>query len=88
MVITDADVPSEGVIGGIINVAWTTTNQGSDTQYGDFSDRIYISDDEYLDESDIQVDDPVAVMTLKDELVLVGRAKMFYINWYFILGTQ
>lgn len=45
------------MLGEIIDISWTTTNQGTDNQYGDFFERIYISDDEYWDESDIEVNE-------------------------------
>lgn len=57
LAISSSNIPAVGVLGEEIQVSWTITNQdiatitASDWWY----DHIYISDDEYLDESDILI---------------------------------
>ncbi|AFY47683.1 CARDB domain-containing protein,putative collagen-binding protein,Calx-beta domain-containing protein,subtilase family protease [Nostoc sp. PCC 7524] len=53
LVVTAATAPASGVVGEIISVSWTVTNQGTVTASRDWQDRIYISDDETFDGSDI-----------------------------------
>ncbi|MBW4615047.1 MAG: hypothetical protein KME21_17585 [Desmonostoc vinosum HA7617-LM4] len=60
LVVSSADAPTSAVVGETINVSWTVTNQstfpaaatGIDDLYNSRSDNVYISSDEFLDESD------------------------------------
>ncbi len=55
--ISSSNIPVVGVLGEEIEVSWTVTNQGKNTITSSDSwyDHIYISDDEYLDKSDILI---------------------------------
>ncbi|MGL4882051.1 MAG: CARDB domain-containing protein, partial [Waterburya sp.] len=54
LAISSFNTNAVGVLGEDIKVTWTVTNQGTET-ISNWYDRFYISDDEYLDESDISI---------------------------------
>ncbi len=83
MVVSDVSVPSQIILGDLVNLSWTVTNQGAqnieDTgssnnspNYGDYDhinnksifanwlDYVYISQDEFLDETDVVLWTPLA----------------------------
>ncbi len=53
LTVTNAVAPDSALIGNPLTVSWTVANSGSETAYGNsWNDRIYLSDDEYLDDED------------------------------------
>ncbi|MBD2251345.1 CARDB domain-containing protein [Nostoc parmelioides] len=55
LVITAANAPTTAALNETISVSWTVKNQGTVSAFADWSDYIYISDDQFLDYSDIQL---------------------------------
>jgi subtilase family serine protease len=53
--ITNTEAPSAAVVGEKVDISWTVKNQGNVPALGYWEDRVYLSDDEYLDESDTYV---------------------------------
>ncbi|MBE9168127.1 tandem-95 repeat protein [Pleurocapsales cyanobacterium LEGE 06147] len=56
LTVTAATTPESAGIGETVTLSWTVTNNGSGAAFANFwQDRIYISDDEYLDSSDTYI---------------------------------
>ncbi len=55
LVITDTTAPDSVALGDNVDISWTVANQGTTTATTNWFDRIYISDDEILDNSDAYV---------------------------------
>ncbi|MDZ8261496.1 CARDB domain-containing protein [Nostoc sp. ChiQUE01b] len=55
LVITAANAPATAELGETISVSWTVTNLGTVSALADWYDYIYISDDQFFDESDYQL---------------------------------
>jgi subtilase family serine protease len=55
LVVVDATAPTSAGLGEIISVSWTVTNQGSYLAPATWYDFVYISDDQFLDDSDTYV---------------------------------
>ncbi|MEH1863767.1 MAG: CARDB domain-containing protein [Nostoc sp.] len=55
LVITTANAPTTAVLGETISVSWTVKNQGTVSALADWYDTVYISDDQFLDNSDRQL---------------------------------
>ncbi|MEO1669339.1 MAG: CARDB domain-containing protein, partial [Cyanobacteria bacterium J06631_2] len=55
--ITPGTVTATAKINDTITVDWTVTNDGTDPALANsWQDKVYVSDDEYLDESDLEID--------------------------------
>tara|TARA_R110002049_G_scaffold2750_10_gene22473 strand:+ start:128718 stop:144401 length:15684 start_codon:yes stop_codon:yes gene_type:complete len=52
LIVTDFTTPATSVVGGTFNVAWTVKNDSTIAALGDWSDSIYISDNNVLDNGD------------------------------------
>ncbi|MBX9255404.1 type I secretion C-terminal target domain-containing protein [Desmonostoc muscorum CCALA 125] len=57
LVITAANAPTTAGLGDTISVSWTVKNQGTVSTSSDWYDYIYISDDQFFDESDFRLTD-------------------------------
>ncbi|MBD2513901.1 hypothetical protein H6G93_02545 [Nostoc sp. FACHB-973] len=55
LVVTAANVPITAELGETISVSWTVKNQGTVSAFADWDDHVYISDDQFFDESDTQL---------------------------------
>jgi subtilase family serine protease len=53
--VVSATAPVSADLGDIIALSWTVTNQGNGTAFSDWSDYVYISDDQTLDATDTVV---------------------------------
>ncbi|MBD2518843.1 type I secretion C-terminal target domain-containing protein [Nostoc sp. FACHB-973] len=49
LVLTNAQAPTTAGLGETISVSWTVTNQGTDTAFSNWFDRVYISSSNYPD---------------------------------------
>ncbi|MBW4676963.1 MAG: type I secretion C-terminal target domain-containing protein [Desmonostoc geniculatum HA4340-LM1] len=49
LVVTSAQAPTTAGLGERISVSWTVTNQGTDTTFSNWFDKVYISDNNYPD---------------------------------------
>ncbi len=56
LVVTAANAPTTVTLGQNIDLFWTVTNLGTDPASGDWYDSVYISDDQFLDNSDDYLD--------------------------------
>ena len=55
--ITPGTVPASAKINETITLDWTVTNEGTDAALANsWQDKVYVSDDEYLDEGDLEID--------------------------------
>ncbi|MFN6539114.1 MAG: CARDB domain-containing protein [Nostoc sp. EkiNYC01] len=57
LVITAANAPTTAALGETISVSWTVKNQGLVSAFADWNDAVYISDDQFFDESDTYLTD-------------------------------
>ncbi|WP_414755083.1 CARDB domain-containing protein [Anabaena sp. CCY 9910] len=57
LVITAANAPTTAGLGETISVTWTVKNQGTASTSSDWYDYIYISDDQFFDQSDFRLTD-------------------------------
>ncbi|MBD2516973.1 M10 family metallopeptidase C-terminal domain-containing protein [Nostoc sp. FACHB-973] len=57
LVVTAANAPTTTGLNQIISVSWTVKNQGTVSAFGDWDDAVYISDDQFLDDSDTRLTD-------------------------------
>ncbi|MBX9259219.1 M10 family metallopeptidase C-terminal domain-containing protein [Desmonostoc muscorum CCALA 125] len=55
LVVTAANAPPTAALNETISVSWTVENQGTTITSGDWYDYIYISNDQFLDNSDTQL---------------------------------
>ncbi|MBG1265632.1 CARDB domain-containing protein [Nostoc sp. WHI] len=55
LVVSAANAPTTTTVGETISVSWTVTNQGTVSAFADWDDGVYISDDQFLDDNDIQL---------------------------------
>ncbi|MDZ8263045.1 CARDB domain-containing protein [Nostoc sp. ChiQUE01b] len=55
LVITAANAPTTAALNETISVSWTVKNQGTVSAFADWSDAVYISDDQFFDYSDTQL---------------------------------
>ncbi|MBD2513900.1 hypothetical protein H6G93_02540, partial [Nostoc sp. FACHB-973] len=55
LVITAANAPTSAALNETISVSWTVKNQGIVSAVADWYDAVYISDDQFFDESDRQL---------------------------------
>ncbi|MCF4969755.1 hypothetical protein CV014_22890 [Nostoc sp. CMAA1605] len=53
--VTSTNAPTAAVLGETVELTWTVTNQGTGTATRDWFDRVYLSSNETLDGSDVQV---------------------------------
>ncbi|MCF2152305.1 M10 family metallopeptidase C-terminal domain-containing protein [Desmonostoc muscorum LEGE 12446] len=52
LVITTANAPTSAALNETISVSWTVKNQGTVSAFANWYDTVYISDDQFFDESD------------------------------------
>jgi subtilase family serine protease len=50
-----ATAPSTAILGSTVNLTWTVENQGNRSANSDWSDYVYLSNDQILDSSDVRV---------------------------------
>ncbi|WP_198648553.1 CARDB domain-containing protein, partial [Cyanothece sp. BG0011] len=55
LTITATDAPETAVLGDTVELTWTVSNQGTGTATRDWYDRVYLSSNQTLDGSDVQV---------------------------------
>ncbi|MGB0521697.1 MAG: CARDB domain-containing protein [Flammeovirgaceae bacterium] len=55
LLITEHQLPTQGIAGQPIQVSWTVKNQGIDTAFADWIDKLYLSTDLEIDQDDIQL---------------------------------
>ncbi|MFN6539116.1 MAG: CARDB domain-containing protein [Nostoc sp. EkiNYC01] len=58
LVVTAANAPTTATLGKTISVSWTVENQGTVSAFGNWYDYIYISDDQFFDNSDTRLTEP------------------------------
>ncbi|MBD2415927.1 hypothetical protein FACHB389_31060 [Nostoc calcicola FACHB-389] len=58
LVVTAANAPTTATLGETISVSWTVENQGTVSAFGNWYDYIYISDDQFFDNSDTRLTEP------------------------------
>lgn len=56
LVVSGAVVPQEAILSGTIEASWTVTNSGEGIAQAHWLDRVYLSDDPTLDETDVRLD--------------------------------
>ncbi|MBD2439767.1 CARDB domain-containing protein [Nostoc sp. FACHB-110] len=55
LVITAANAPTSAALGETVSVSWTVKNQGLVSAFADWYDAVYISDNQFFDNSDTQL---------------------------------
>ncbi|NDJ23933.1 type I secretion C-terminal target domain-containing protein [Nostoc sp. B(2019)] len=96
LVVTNATTPTSGVLGQIVSLSWTIKNQGGFPTFNYWSNHIFLSTDDVLDDSDTflaaqGVETPLAAgasYTASEDIILPGIALGSNSNYYLLVVTD